>query len=160
MLTSIVCQLRLTMVSVNKLPLTWYTLSCLPDATLYSAEDGGWSTASTVPKYSTYRGAWSVERRAGPRRDGVFCSKKTDLYCIDSLRHLTFAHTPPSTSPSTHRALPGSLTSPLSRLGALGRVQSPASRDTAANRFNHSSNTTSSCIRQHPRAGLPLLRQR
>ena len=53
MLTSIACQLRLTMVSINQLPLTWSTI--MYDATLARMGHG---------KY--------VGARGEPRRDGVY----------------------------------------------------------------------------------------
>jgi hypothetical protein len=60
MLTSIACQLRLAMVSVNKLPLTWPTI--MSDATLARMEHG---------KYVGVRG--------DPRRDGVCVLRKPTL---------------------------------------------------------------------------------
>ena len=60
MLTSIACQLRLTMVSVNKLPLTWPTI--VSDATLARMEHG---------KY--------VGVREESRRDGVCALRKRTL---------------------------------------------------------------------------------
>ena len=57
MLTSIACQLRLTMVSINQLPLTWSTI--MYDATLARMGHG---------KY--------VGARGEPRRDGVCVLRK------------------------------------------------------------------------------------
>ena len=57
MLTSIACQLRLTMVSINQLPLTWSTI--MYDATLARMGHG---------KY--------VGARGEPRRDGVYVLRK------------------------------------------------------------------------------------
>ena len=57
MLTSIVFQLNLTMLSINQLPLTWPTI--MPDATLAQMEHG---------KY--------VGARGEPRRDGVCVLRK------------------------------------------------------------------------------------
>ena len=60
MLTSIACQLRLTMVSINQLPLTWSTI--MYDATLARMGHG---------KY--------VGARGEPRRDGVCVIRKPTL---------------------------------------------------------------------------------
>ena len=60
MLTSIVFQLNLTMLSINQLPLTWPTI--MPDATLAQMEHG---------KY--------VGARGEPRRDGVCVLRKWTL---------------------------------------------------------------------------------
>ena len=60
MLTSIACQLRLTMVSINQLPLTWSTI--MYDATLARMGHG---------KY--------VGARGEPRRDGVYVLRKHTL---------------------------------------------------------------------------------
>ena len=61
MLTSIACQLRLTMVSINQLPLTWSTI--MYDATLARMGHG---------KY--------VGARGEPRRDGVYVLRKRTPY--------------------------------------------------------------------------------
>ena len=61
MLTSIACQLRLTMVSINQLPLTWSTI--MYNATLARMGHG---------KY--------VGARGEPRRDGVCVLKSRTLY--------------------------------------------------------------------------------
>ena len=61
MLTSIACQLRLTMVSINQLPLTWSTI--MYDATLARMGHG---------KY--------VGARGEPRRDGVYVLRKQTPY--------------------------------------------------------------------------------
>ena len=61
MLTSIACQLRLTMVSINQLPLTWSTI--MYNATLARMGHG---------KY--------VGARGEPRRDGVYVLKSRTLY--------------------------------------------------------------------------------
>ena len=60
MLTSIACQLRLTMVSINQLPLTWSTI--MYDATLARMGHGE-----------------NVGARGEPRRDGVYVLKKQTL---------------------------------------------------------------------------------
>ena len=53
------------MVSVNKLPLTWHTLSCLPDATLARMEDGARQVRREVRGAPRARGAmgYSVLRK-------------------------------------------------------------------------------------------------
>ena len=73
MLASIMFQLRLTMVSINQLPLTWSTI--MYDATLARMGHG---------KY--------VGSRGEPRRDGVCVLRKGTLY--PSLAYLRCAYPP------------------------------------------------------------------
>ena len=67
MLTSIVCQLRLTMLSINQLPLTWPTI--MYDATVARMGHGK-----------------CVEMRGEPRRDGVYVLRKRTLYRVRPAR--------------------------------------------------------------------------
>ena len=64
MLASIVCQLRLKLVSINQLPLTWPTT--MSHATLARMGHGK-----------------CVEMRGEPRRDGVYVLRNRTLYAVD-----------------------------------------------------------------------------